>query len=131
MLFKKFTTSEIRSAACSIVVARAALCIDIECSVHCFMPAGCQYSDTHRQSHAAPTTRSSPQCSATSEVRRMRCPLQLHIDCVCYAAMAHAHLDRQAVLCAAKIIDAYPWLGSSGVIDVLLPKKEQICVGKW
>ena len=32
---------------------------------------------------------------------------------------------------AAKVIDAYPWLESSGVIDVLLPKKEQICVGKW
>jgi PUA domain protein len=30
----------------------------------------------------------------------------------------------------AKVIDAYPWLESSGVIDVLLPKKEQICVGK-
>jgi hypothetical protein len=34
-------------------------------------------------------------------------------------------------LIAAKVIDAYPWLESSGVIDVLLPKKEQICVGKW
>lgn len=32
---------------------------------------------------------------------------------------------------AAKVIDAYPWLESSGVIEVLLPKKEQICVGKW
>mmetsp|Transcript_15203 Transcript_15203/g.45845 ORF Transcript_15203/g.45845 Transcript_15203/m.45845 type:complete len:184 (+) Transcript_15203:254-805(+) len=30
----------------------------------------------------------------------------------------------------AKISDAYPWLEESGVIDVLLPKKEQICVGK-
>jgi PUA domain protein len=30
----------------------------------------------------------------------------------------------------AKIIDAYPWLEESGVIDVLLPKKEQIHVGK-
>lgn len=32
---------------------------------------------------------------------------------------------------AAKIINAYPWLEESGVIDVLLPKKEQIHVGKW
>lgn len=30
----------------------------------------------------------------------------------------------------AKVIDAYPWLEETGVIDVLLPKKEQICIGK-
>ena len=32
---------------------------------------------------------------------------------------------------AAKISESYPWLEQSGVIDILLPKKEQICVGKW
>lgn len=35
------------------------------------------------------------------------------------------------ILSAAKVIDSYPWLVESGVIDILLPKKEQIMIGKW
>ncbi len=32
---------------------------------------------------------------------------------------------------AAKVLESYPWLDESGVIDVVLPKKEQIMIGKW
>ena len=32
---------------------------------------------------------------------------------------------------AAKVLESYPWLEESGVIDVVLPKKEQIMIGKW
>jgi hypothetical protein len=32
---------------------------------------------------------------------------------------------------AASIVEQYPWLEDTGVIEVLIPKKEQVHVGKW
>jgi hypothetical protein len=87
---------------------------------------------------AAPRTRSNRQYSVTSEVPECDCTLLGHAAIVRGSTPQHGQMRMHALMlmlpmdaCAAKVIDAYPWLESSGVIDILLPKKEQICVGKW
>lgn len=63
----------------------------------------------------------------------LRCMARMMPLLGCHSAVLPGDAaERCCIPCpAAKIIDAYPWLEASGVIDVLLPKKEQIHVGKW
>ena len=47
-----------------------------------------------------------------------------------HVLLPHLALIRADVI-AAKVLDSYPWLEESGVIDTILPKKEQVMIGKW
>ena len=53
-------------------------------------------------------------------------PHRLHLGAACFAS----HLPTPRIS-AASLCDSYPYLADSGLIDVLLPKKETMTVAKW
>ena len=56
----------------------------------------------------------------------MMLPHRLHLGAACFAS----HLPTPYVF-AASVCDSYPYLADSGLIDLLLPKKETMTVAKW